>query len=542
MMGRTASRVGVVVFVLVFGTRFLAFRGPANDHYMHLAWAQQLLFGELPGRDFVEPGMPLAVALSAVTQLVWPGPLGDGVLSMLMLAAAAAITAGLVSVVSGSLVAGVSAALVQTAFFPRLYSYPKILVPAVSLLLLFAYARTPSRLRLAALALWTVVAFLFRHDLGLVAGTATALGVLLSHEGDWRAGTRAVATYVGCGLLFVLPYLALLQAGEGIAEHVRAGLEFGRSDAHQLLWLEVPAFPFLSGEPLSSWTNLDAAALLFWTVHATLLAGTLLLALRWRDTGRAAPVIAAALLFLFLYRMYVLRHAVTVRIPDLATVLAIPLAWVVVEFIRQARAHLRVRPLNSLAFAAVAAALAVSVVAGVSTLRDLGEDFRRTNVQRGLRGVVARATQVVLDGRDDGWPSYWPAGEVPEAVRYLSACTSPSDRILITWPAPEYYLFAGRGFAAGHAWFMAPSAFVSERDQDFMLHRLQTQSVPVALVNESRYDEFASSLPRVSEFLERGYETVGDYEIRDGSRISVRVRRGLTAASQYKDSGWPCVV
>jgi hypothetical protein len=24
----------------------------SNDHYMHLAWAQQLLFGELPGRDF----------------------------------------------------------------------------------------------------------------------------------------------------------------------------------------------------------------------------------------------------------------------------------------------------------------------------------------------------------------------------------------------------------------------------------------------------------------------------------------------------------
>src|SRR6185295_10126254 len=58
----------------------------SNDHYMHLAWAQQLLFGELPGRDFVDPGMPLLYALSAMVQHAWPGPFGHGALPSGLLA------------------------------------------------------------------------------------------------------------------------------------------------------------------------------------------------------------------------------------------------------------------------------------------------------------------------------------------------------------------------------------------------------------------------------------------------------------------------
>lgn len=73
-----------------------------------------------------------------------------------------------------------------------------------------------------------------------------------------------------------------------------------------------------------------------------------------------------------------------------------------------------------------------------------------------------------------------------------------------------------------------------------MLYRLQSQSVPIALVNESRYDEFRTGLPRVADYLERTYRTVGDYEIRDGSRITIRVKQGLATASQYDDRGWPC--
>ena len=81
-VGTTAAAVGM----LAFGFRLVTLRDLTNDHYMHLAWAQQLLFGQLPGRDFVDPGMPLMYTLSAFVQHLWPGPFSEGVLTCLLLA------------------------------------------------------------------------------------------------------------------------------------------------------------------------------------------------------------------------------------------------------------------------------------------------------------------------------------------------------------------------------------------------------------------------------------------------------------------------
>jgi hypothetical protein len=36
--------------------RFLSFSGFNNDHYVHVARAYQILLGEWPVRDFVDPG------------------------------------------------------------------------------------------------------------------------------------------------------------------------------------------------------------------------------------------------------------------------------------------------------------------------------------------------------------------------------------------------------------------------------------------------------------------------------------------------------
>ena len=59
---------------------------------MHLAWAQQVLFGEVPGRDFVDPGMPLMYTLSAAVQWLSPGPFSEAVICCALLGLAAAVT------------------------------------------------------------------------------------------------------------------------------------------------------------------------------------------------------------------------------------------------------------------------------------------------------------------------------------------------------------------------------------------------------------------------------------------------------------------
>jgi hypothetical protein len=65
-----------------------------------------------------------------------------------------------------------------------LYSYPKILVPAITLLLFDRYRRAPSTRRLIDIGIWVAVGALFRHDLGIISGLAVLTGLVLTHYGD----------------------------------------------------------------------------------------------------------------------------------------------------------------------------------------------------------------------------------------------------------------------------------------------------------------------------------------------------------------------
>ena len=113
--------IAVAVAIVAFGFRFMTVRDLANDHYMHLAWAQQVLFGEVPGRDFVDPGMPLMYALSAQVQWISPGPFSEAAICCALLAVAAAVTFVVTANLTASIAAGIIAALFEVALYPRLY-------------------------------------------------------------------------------------------------------------------------------------------------------------------------------------------------------------------------------------------------------------------------------------------------------------------------------------------------------------------------------------------------------------------------------------
>ncbi|HLG55006.1 MAG TPA: hypothetical protein VI485_06720 [Vicinamibacterales bacterium] len=123
-----ATLTGVVTASL----RYLALNGFSNDHYLYLAGAQQMLMGEWPTRDFVDPGMPLMYALSAGSQLI----LGQTLLAEATLVAVAYGFASACVVIaawraSRSLVVACIAGLLCVAAFPRPYGYPKALLYAV---------------------------------------------------------------------------------------------------------------------------------------------------------------------------------------------------------------------------------------------------------------------------------------------------------------------------------------------------------------------------------------------------------------------------
>ena len=118
---------------LTFAFRFMSFVGFTNDHYYHVARAQQMLLGDLPVRDFVDPGMPLMYLTSAAAQwLVSPDLMTEVVLISGLFAISAALTVPLATGLSGSLAIGVMVTLLEILAFPRSYSYPKILLYALA--------------------------------------------------------------------------------------------------------------------------------------------------------------------------------------------------------------------------------------------------------------------------------------------------------------------------------------------------------------------------------------------------------------------------
>jgi hypothetical protein len=216
-----------------FAYRYLSFQDFGNDHFVHLSQAQQITFGLLPVRDFVERGTPLMSVASALAQLA----LGDGLRAdALLVAAAYGAAAGLTLLVAGAL--GRSAwiawlaALLPVAIFPVSYSYPKLLVYPLAFVAALAYAARPSAARAAGLAASLALAFLFRHDHGAVLALATAV-LLVARHGLTREGFVALARIGAIALLLVSPYLLWVMTYEGLGTYFRQGIAFSQRESER---------------------------------------------------------------------------------------------------------------------------------------------------------------------------------------------------------------------------------------------------------------------------------------------------------------------
>lgn len=535
--GRLAAWLVPIIFGgLATAFRLLSKADLANDHYMTLGWAQQVLLGAWPERDFIEPGMPLSYLYSSLVQYYWPGPFSELAVTSAFVGAAAGVTVLCAARLSGSWLIGVFVALIELGFNPQLHSFHKVLTPVVTLALLQAYGLVPSRRRLVWLGLWVAVSVLFRHDLGLYAALGALVGLVVQHWRQWRAcGNALLWTAVG-GLILMAPYGAYVQWASGWSEHVRRGAEFGKSEVHQLFTgIPGPAALFQADRS-------GAVAWLFFGAHLLLLIGLVVLIVRRRELESAdAGAAAAAMTLLALFLPVILREPIDGRLTDLAGVFALGLAWVLGE--GTSRCGRLVRRGRHAAAAVTAVVLVIASFAAGTSVWALGrvdEQIDDAGLYAGIRGVRETWEDLRDRGRVWPWARFWPTRELPQAVLYLRACTSPTDAVLLNWRAPEYNFFARRRFAAGHVEFLPPSSYTSDADQQWMLDRLAHESVPVMLKNLDQQDEFEGAYPRVNAYLESRYNTVGTFTIYDGARIEIRVRRGLTATRTWGPDEWPC--
>jgi len=234
--------LAALLFVLALSWRVLAFSGFTNDHYIHLARAQQVVLGAWPVRDFVDPGMPLMYLVSAAAWWLSGGTIGAEVLLVAVaFAVGATCTFMAARRLSGSPWLATALTLLVIVIWPRSYSYPKVLLYGLAAWAILAATDAPSEWRRFGLAALTAVAFLFRHDHGLYIGLAAACAIALGSVALGRQVLmRRLAVFAATGLLLVAPWLLYVAYYQGLVDYFASGIGFSRAEAESTVIRTLP--------------------------------------------------------------------------------------------------------------------------------------------------------------------------------------------------------------------------------------------------------------------------------------------------------------
>ena len=124
-------------------------------------------------------------------------------------------------------------------------------------------------------------------------------------------------------------------------------------------------------------------------------------------------------------------------------------------------------------------------------------------------------------------------------TRYVLDCTAPSDRVLVTWFAPDVFYYAERGFAGGQAYF-EPGWHGSVADQRLTLERMQRQSVPMILGRRDQEARFRDAFPLVYDYIQTRYRLAAESSFGEEQSFLVFVDTRLDPAAEHQDLGLPC--
>lgn len=515
--------VYAAIFALTAAFRFLALKnGFVNDHFVYISGGRQILFGEWPTRDWIDPGLPLMFVASAVAQKIFgPTLFAEGILISVAFGIAAACTAAGVRQLTGSMTLALLAALIEIAIFPRTYSYPKILAYAVAFLAYGWYLKRPGTDRLIAMAAAVACAFLFRHDHGLFLGIGAASTVLLS-------STRRAAdltTLTVATLAFVLPYLVYVQMHGGLLVYFKTGLEFSQREAARQwhVWPRV----FGDERPLES-------ALLYELYLLPILAlGVLAIAsarASWRATMPwVAPLAVVGLLVDFSF----IRDPLNTRLADAIVPAVFVGAWLLYRAVSPSTLRVAMAPLAIL-FVGLFGASVLAVGLTYEEMDRAGLMGHRQEIPRRFGERTADLRQRFVDYQ---MPTQASRLLVP-FFKYVDRCTRPDDRLLVGGFMVEVPFYAQRLFAAGQEYFGA--YFGSESNERFAFARLQRQRVPFALIPSDEEGEFDARFPLVAPYVHAHFAPLAEIPTDEEQTIRILVTRDVPVTGRDAETGWPC--
>ena len=128
---------------------------------------------------------------------------------------------------------------------------------------------------------------------------------------------------------------------------------------------------------------------------------------------------------------------------------------------------------------------------------------------------------------------------LPAVIRYLFDCTSPSDRVLVTWYAPDVFFYAERGFAGGQT-FLYGGWHASVSDQRLTIERMQQQSVPIILAREDRVETFRQGFPLIYDYVRTRYRLAESTFGGVATPVLVFVDTRLDPTGEHPVLGLPC--
>lgn len=551
-----AAGVAGFSWVLRYNEPEGSYAGLLDDHYFYVVRGWQMLWGELPDRDFVDIGAPLTFALSAAAQLVvGRGAWAEILLAVTMLSIAAGFSYYAAERASGSIVAAGVATLFQIALLPRFYNYPKLITYALAIPVAWGLLDRPTLARRLALAAITVISLLLRHDHGVFIGVFVVATILFSTR-TWADKIREVVIYAALVFALAVPYLVYLAVNGGIVTHFVTANAWSMRDRSRAP-LKLPGFlmPDAASWLAAPWTiaRANPTAWLFYLLVVLPFVAFALLA--WsRDAWRpnwpnARAKIAGVTLLALILNVGFLRGALNARLADVMAPHTVLVAWLLVVAVSllvrgrvataggTRRISWPTRVAIPLTTGIVAACTVVAMTPGFQ------DALRDSHVGPDPGAIVGRAQEITARFRET-WPlERWTSPDSRGPIKlafYFEACTDPADRVFVAQYLPQVPALSRRAFAGGHP-DLRPGFFATQADQQLFLARIKTESVPVLIVpTAAEYAGFVEAFPQVAEYFAAHYDPAGERDLDDGLHVAVLTRRDRPAVSRYAPLDLPC--
>jgi hypothetical protein len=543
---RTLWIVATILALCVFLYRFNAlggsFGGFDNDHFIQFALAKQVEAGAQPLRDFsdaVHGARPsLTYELSAAAQR-W---LGDNFLSEALLTVSGVTLAAVITFLTGARLGPWPLALLMAVLCallsPKLYGYPKVIVLAVTSLLIVRYAEQPVWRRAAALGVWTSVAFLFRHDYAVYVGAGSVAVLAAAHRLDPRTALRHVAGYGLLVLGLLVPSLLWVQYHAGIPEYVRNALEISAREAARTRLNTWPSFALAEVTSVGAFfaDNDNTRAWLFYLLHTLPWVGAAAVVWRWvrrvpDPQGWTAAVAGLSVLTGVSARFF-LRGNLPARFSEVAPAAAV----LAVALLTVWAARGTARPAAWAVRLATAILLVSVTAASIFVLLKVPAEFRSARFSEPDRALphtldlFGELRALPRELRERG-------GERMQAADYLYRCTKPTDRVLVFAYAAEVEVFAERLFAGGRAAFM-PGYYGREKYSRDALAWLEHESVPIVIAEPPGISELWTWFAPLTEHLRTEYQDVGSVMM-SGTAFRVLARRA-SVPTGVAEGDLPC--